>query len=203
MKTINRALFLSIALVCLAAAPAQAQLVQTLNIRVTARIQLASNVVGSIQIDRIKTVRLTTTDVLRMLGTAMTNDFTGASLVTVNFGERFEVRQGTNILADVSDFFGQTPTDPVFEAKYNAATAQDNYHAFWVRTIAIDDGLGNRIELTGLTDERFTATPVDRNGFQKISDVESFSGVGTGLLGGEYAVYSGSIVLSGRAIRQP
>src|SRR5262245_4266884 len=52
---------------------------------------------------KIVSMRINTADILNVLGTALSNDFTGASLVLVH--DNVEVRKGTNVLADVTSFF--------------------------------------------------------------------------------------------------
>src|SRR2546423_12957683 len=151
----------------------------------------------------MKTVRLTTRDVLSMLGSATTNDFTGATLVSVNLGESFQVRRGTTILADVTAFIAEETSDDAHDDTFDNNTGRENFHAFWTRTLTIDDGLGNRIQLTGLVDDRYTASAADTNGNQKISEVENFTGAGTGTLNGDLAVFSGSVLFSGRGIVHP
>lgn len=199
MKTKYRGVCLLIAGMCLAGTAARAEFVQTINIRLTARQQGVSNSVGSVSFERIKTVRVTTQDVLRMLGTATTNDFTGATLVSIDLGASFQVRRGTNILADVSSFIAEETSEDAHTDVFDQNTGKEAFHAFWTRTFTIDDGAGNRIQLTGLVDDRYTATAADFNGNQRISEIENFNGAGTGTLDGAFAVFNGTMLFSGRA----
>src|SRR5690348_15316524 len=102
------ALILRIAVICLLAdfvLCARADLIQTINIRLTAHVTTLDTTNGTTHVARMKVVHVTTKDVLEMLGKATTNDFKGATLVCVHRGEAYQVRRGTNILADVSGFF--------------------------------------------------------------------------------------------------
>ena len=205
MKTYSHflVLVLVIASLCFCAGQAQAQFVQTLDTRVTARVQSSTNTIGHVQTEKMKLARLTTKDVLQFLGDATTNDFTGATLVTVDFGDAFQVRRGTNILADVTGFFGQEISADVHDDIFDTFTGKENFHAFWTRLFTFDDGLGNQIKLSGLVDERYTASAAARNGTQQLSDTENFSGAGAGLLGGAPAIYSGSILFASRSVFHP
>jgi hypothetical protein len=203
MKTHRSALLVLIALLTLAAGTSRAEFVQVMNIRVTASMQMSTTNRGSLTIDKTRQVRLTTKDLLQMMGAATTNDFAGATLVTVDYGTAFQVRRATNIVADVSDFFGQTPSDVVFDAVYDNDTGKDSYRGQWVRTFIFDDGVGNHIELTGLVQERYSASAADVHGTQRLSDTATFNGSGAGTLNNTFAIFNGGIVASGVGTRSP
>src|SRR6267378_5397110 len=84
---------------------ARSELVQTVNFRLVARVTGPSSATNDTAMSRMTTVRITTKYILDMLGNATSNDFSGATLVCVHRGVAYEVRRGTNVLADVSAFF--------------------------------------------------------------------------------------------------
>src|SRR5436190_19614181 len=91
---------------------AHSELIQTINIRLVARVTTQSSTDGGTHIEKMKTVRITSKEVLDMLGKATGNDFRGATLVSVHRGQAYEVRRGTNVLADVSGFFADEGASP-------------------------------------------------------------------------------------------
>ena len=205
MKPIKKPV-LKVALImalCFLGQALRAQFVQTMNIQVTAQVQLTTVTNRGYIIDRTRVIRLTTRDILNMIAVATSNDFTGATLVTVDYGAAFQVRRGGVILADVSDFFGQEPSDAVFDAIFDTYTGRDSSRGRWVRKFVFGDGLGNHIELTGLVEERYSASSIDFNGDQRFTDTAFFTGVGTGTLADDFAIFKGSVSTWGRGIRQP
>ena len=200
MKNRYRLALYLLACVCLITANVQAQFVEAMNIRLTARMPGTTNVFGNVTIEKMRVARISTKEILMLLGNATTNDFTGATLVTIDFGAAFEVRRGSTVVADVSEFFLEEASEDVFDETFNSLTGKDSYHGFWIRNLIFDDGAGNRFELTGLVDERFSASAVDFFGDQRVADTEIFNGAGTGTLNGVFTVYSGSILFSGRGI---
>src|SRR5947209_11505429 len=83
----------------------RAELVQTISVHLTAHVTTQVITNGTTHIEKMKVVHITTKEILDMLGKATTNDFKGATLVTVNRGQAYQVRRGTNVVADVSSFF--------------------------------------------------------------------------------------------------
>src|ERR1041385_7286678 len=129
---------------------AHSELIQTINVHLLARVTTQSTTNGDTRIERMKSVRITTKDILDMLGNATGNDFRGATLVCVHRGQAYEVRHGNNVLADVSEFFVEEgASEDVIDQDFNSTTGKDNYHGFWLRTFAINDQNGNRISLGG------------------------------------------------------
>jgi hypothetical protein len=151
-------------------------------------------------------VRITTKEILDMLGKATGNDFRGATIVCVHRGEAYEVRRGTNVLADVSEFFAdEGASADVIDQDLNYTTGKDNYHGFWIRTFTFDDQNGNRLTVSGMTEERYTAKTADSEGMQNVSDIETLNGTGIGTLAnadqeGQFALLSGTVILSGKGV---
>src|SRR5438874_557531 len=143
MKTRCLHILLFAGLFLSAVASAQAEFVQTITIRATGRRKGTTNDTGTITIERMKTQQITTKDVLAMLGTATTNDFTGATLVSIDLGAAFQVRRGTNILADVSNLIADETSDDAYDDVFDNATGRENFHAFWTRTFTVDAGPGD------------------------------------------------------------
>ena len=186
-----------------------AELVQTVNYHLVAHVTTQSSDNGDMHFRQMKTVRITTKDILDMLGNATSNDFSGATLVCVHRGVAYEVRRGANVLADVSAFFAdQGATADVVDQDINYTTGKDNYHGFWLRSFSCDDGNGDSLTLNSITEERYTAKPVDSQGMQVVSDIETLNGAGSGTLHtaanavqeGQFTVLSGTILLSGKGV---
>jgi hypothetical protein len=191
------------------AATAHSELVQTVNYRLVARVTGPRSATNDTAMSRMTTVRVTTKDILNMLGKATSNDFSGATLVDVHRGAAYEVRRGTRVLADVSAFFAdQGATQDVVSQDINYTTGKDYYHGFWLRSFSCDDGNGDNLTLTSITEELYTAKPADSHGMQVVSDNETLNGTGTGTLHtaanatqeGQFTVLSGTIILSGKGV---
>jgi hypothetical protein len=185
------------------------ELVQTVNFRLVARVTGPSSAGDETATRSMQTVRITTKDVLNMLGNATSNDFRGATLVCVHRGEAYEVRHGTKVVADVSEFFAdEGASQDVVEQDLNYTTGKDNYHGFWLRTFTCDDQNGDRLSLNSMTEERYTAKAADSQGMQVVSDIETLNGTGSGTLQttananqeDQFAVLSGTITLSGKGV---
>jgi hypothetical protein len=184
------------------------ELVQTVNFRLVARVTGSSSETEDARTRRMQTVRITTKEILDMLGKATSNDFRGATLVCVHRGEAYEVRRGTNVLADVSEFFvDEGASADVVDQDFNYTTGKDNYHGYWLRTFTCDDGNGDRLTLNSMTEEKYTAKAADSHGMQVVSDIETLNGTGSGTLRtgngdeeGQFAVLSGTITLSGKGV---
>lgn len=187
---------------------AHSELIQTINVRLVARVTTLSSTNGEIHIERMKTVRLTTKDILKMLGNATGNDFGSATLVCVHRGESYEVRRGSTVLADVSQsFIEEGASEDVIDQDFNRMTGKDNYHGFWLRSLTFDDQNGNRFTLSGMIEERFIAKPADSEGTQEVSDVETLNGTGSGTLTmanaeheAQFALMSGTVFFSGKGV---
>lgn len=184
------------------------ELVQTINVHLTARVTTQSSTNSDTHTERMKSVRITTKDILDMLGKATGNDFRGATLVCVHRGVAYEVRRGSTVLADVSGFFiDEGASEDVIDQDFNSTTGKDNYHGFWLRSLTFDDQNGNRFTLSGMIEERYTAKPADSEGMQNVSDLETLNGTGSGTLTTanaaqeeQFALLIGTIILSGKGV---
>lgn len=189
---------------------ARGELIQTMNIRLVAHVTTMVTTNGTTRIEKMKLVRITTKEVLEMLAKATTNDFKGATLVCVHRGQAYQVRRGTNILADVSAFFTEdASSEDVIDQSFNSASGKDSYHGFWLRTMTFDDHRGNRFTLSGMIEEHYTAPVADDAGMQNVSDTELLTGQGSGTLNsdfgglsadGDFALFSGTLLLSGKGV---
>ena len=178
-----------------------ADLVQTINIHLTAHVTVSNTTNGTTHIEKMKTVRIATKDILNLLAAATSNDFKNATLVTVNRGQSYQVRRGTNILADVSGFFTDAAfNEDVIDQNFDSSTGKDFYHGFWLRSLGFDDHRGNAFSLNGMVEERMIGSVSNAEGMQTVSDVENLSGSGSGTLGGDFAILSGTILLSGKGV---
>lgn len=187
---------------------AQSELIQTVNFHLVARVTTQVSTNGDTRMERMKNVRITTKDILNMLATATSNNFSGATLVCVHRGEAYQVLHGTNVLADVTDsFVDENASDDVIDQDFNSTTGKDNYHGFWLRTLAFNDQNGNNFTLSGMIEERYTAKAADSDGMQQVSDLETFNCTGSGTLTvantdqeQQFALFSGTLTLSGKGI---
>ena len=184
-----------------------AELVQTVNYHLVAHVTTQSSDTGDMHVRRMKTVRITTKDILDMLGKVTTNDFRGARLVTVHRGESFEVWRGNTVLADVSNYFiDEGASEDAVDQDFNSTTGKDSYHGFWLTSLTFDDQNGNRLTLTGTIEERYTATTVDSQGMQRVSDDENLGGSGNGTLTAanadqeQFTLVTGTIIRSGKGV---
>jgi hypothetical protein len=189
-----------IGLLALGASHIQAQedVVQKINIKVTARQTVDEGWNGNVYTWSIDSMKINTKTILSLLGTATANDFTGASLVSVNFGDSIQVRKGSDVLADVSSFFTEDSSYDVYKEKYNYSTGQDKYNGYWTQTIGFNDGAGHRFNLTGLVKESYSASAANSSYVRKISDSQTLNnGSGTGMWEGNFIVTSGNISVKG------
>jgi uncharacterized protein YaiE (UPF0345 family) len=177
------------------------ELIQTMNFHLTARVTTQVSTNGDTRMERMKSVRITTKEILDMLSKATGNDFHGATLVCVHRGQAYEVRRGDNVLADVSGFFTEdSSSEDVIDQDFNSTTGKDNYHGFWLRSITFDDQNGDRFSLSGMIEERYTAKTADAQGMQNVSDIETLNCTGSGTLDSEFALLSGTVLLSGKGV---
>jgi hypothetical protein len=184
------------------------ELVQAVNFHLTAHITTGSSDNGDMHVRQMKTVRITTKDILDMLGKVTTNDFHGAKLVTVHRGESFEVWRGNTVLADVSNYFiDEGASQDTVDQNFNSTTGKDNYHGFWLSSVTFDDQNGNRLTLTGMIEERYTATTADSQGMQHVSDDETLNGTGNGTLTianadqeQQFTLVTGTLIRSGKGV---
>jgi hypothetical protein len=184
------------------------ELVQAVNFHLVARVTTQSGTNGDTRVVRMKTVRITTKDILDMLGKVTTNDFRGARLVTVHRGETFEVWRGSTVLADVSKYFiDEGASQDVIDQDFNSTTGKDNYHGFWLSSLTFDDQNGNCLTLSGMIEERYTAKTADSQGMQQVSDDENLNGTGNGTLTTanadqeqQFTLLSGTLIRSGKGV---
>jgi len=183
-------------------------LIQTVNFHLVAHVTTQDSVNGDTRVARMKSVRITTKDILAMLGKVTTNDFRGAKLVSIHRGEAFEVWRGSTVLAGVSKYFiDEGASQDIIDQDFNSTTGKDNYHGFWLSSLTFDDQNGNRLTLTGMIEERYTATTVDSQGMQHVSDDETLNGTGNGTLTTanadqeeQFTLLSGTLVRSGKGV---
>jgi hypothetical protein len=182
------------------------ELIQTMNFHLTARVTTQVSTNGDTRTERMKSVRITTKEILDMLGKATGNDFHGATLVCVHRGEAYQVVRGDNVLADVSGYFTEDgSSEDVIDQQFNSTTGKDNYHGFWLRSITFDDQNGDRFALSGMIEERYTAKTVDSQGMQNVSDIENLNCSGSGTLNtdgqdAEFTLLNGAVLLSGKGV---
>jgi hypothetical protein len=184
------------------------ELIQTVNFHLVAHVTTQDTLNGDTRTARMKTVRITTKDILAMLGNVTTNDFRGAKLVSVHRGEAFEVWRGSTVLAGVSQYFiDDGASRDIIDQDFNSTTGKDNYHGFWLSSLTFDDQNGNRLSLSGMIEERYTATTVDSQGMQQVSDDETLNGTGNGTLTTQnadqeeqFTLLSGTVIRSGKGV---
>lgn len=132
----------------------------------------------------IQTVRITTKDLVSMLGAALTNDFTGAVLSV-------EGLEGTNVVLsgtrpglgreDVTSYFTLAWGQDIW-AGVNEFVSRRG-HGVCMLTFGFNDGKGNSFTLTGLIREHTTWT----------SESWQMQAAGEGTLNGRFALFQGMI----------
>jgi hypothetical protein len=169
------------------------------------RIHLVARQNGSVKstenatVYREKTTIINTAKVLRWLGDATTNDFTGAQLRCRDDRSKFMVVEGTNEVADISPFFSSSMPyqNQVYHGRedvdWNSAPGSGR-HAIarsYLYMFRFDDKAGNWFYVSGMT----TTALNDRTGTNgiQISQDSVLRCTGTGEIGGERAVFSGLI----------
>jgi hypothetical protein len=184
------------------------ELIQTVNFKLVGHVTTQDTVNGDTRTARMKTVRITTKDILVMLGKVTTNDFRGATLVSVHRGEAFEVWRGNTVMAGVSQYFiDEGASQDVIDQTFDSTTGKDNYHGFWLSSLTFDDQNGNRLTLSGMIEERYTAKTVDPQGMQQVSDDETLNGSGNGTLTTanadqeqQFTLLTGTLIRSGKGV---
>jgi hypothetical protein len=205
MKTINLVGAAAVAgLLALSGTNVSAQvsheIIQPLNFKLLAQAETNWSL-GSVTKYKLVSTKVDTKTMLSLLEAATTNApgaFFGASLVVVNFGDAVQVRRGTNILADVSDFIETDTSDDVSSGAYDDNTGKDTYFGYYTQSLYFNDNNGHQFTLSGLIKETFTASAADADYVRKISDSVVFSASGTGTWDGEYIVLRGSITAKGK-----
>ena len=176
---------------------AQTDVVETFNVQLTARA--STNVtVNNIYKSKIVSMKVGNKDILSLLETATTNDFAGATLVyLLDSPAPFQVRRGTNVLANVSSFFTVDSSDDVYVETYNDNTGSDNYTGYWTQTLTFNDQRGHSFTLNGLVTEHYIASVANNVGVRKVSDTQTFNASGSGTADGDFALLSGTITSKG------
>ena len=199
MKSIHYSTILALSLLWLPVSRLQAQSNLAVSVQLTVRTQDAGKLSGFVQTDRTRATRVTTKDILKWLGTALAKNFTGATLVRASANStNYLVLKGSNVLADVSRFFSDNRSGLVYDETTYSRTRQDTFTGWRARTSTFDDGAGNKFSLTGLLTETYSAPAVDKQGNQRISETLTLNGAGAGELGGQFAIFSGTITASGK-----
>ena len=148
---------------------------------------------------KYETMRLTTKDILTLLGGATSNDFsTNARLVVVDFNS-VEVVTSEDAF-DVSGFFSNRATsDDVDDDTVNNVTGKEQRTRVRIEAFTFDDSMGNNFDLSGFATETFSASAVDQNnGSQKISDKKTLKAAGLGQINETRAIFNGSITANGK-----
>jgi hypothetical protein len=167
---------------------------QTVNIRVTLQRQGPSTTHGSVTTDTIIKRSIDTKDLLDLLATATTNTFPKGVTLVLADENIWQVRKGTNILADVSSFFTFVKGDIIDAGTFDQP--KENFTDIYVPTLTFNDGHGNTFTFSGLATEHVSEGPIV-HGFQTLSDSLTIDGVGTGTIGGNSFIISGKITAIG------
>ena len=177
----------------------QAQIVQGLSIQLSATTQGPTNENNGVLTIKYETVRVTTKDILQLLGDATSTDFsTNARLAVVDFTS-VQVISGEEVF-DVSGFFSSEATsDDVSDESVNNVTGKTHKKTVRTEAFSFDDQMGNNFVLDGFATEIFSASAVDDNdGSQRISDRKTLKAAGLGEVNESRAIFSGSITARGK-----
>lgn len=183
----------------LAVGSLHAQIEQRVNIQLSATLQGPTNYNGSIEIARIENVRVTTKDILNLLGDATGNDFsTNSRLIVADFSS-IQVASGEDFF-DVSGFFANEATsDDVYFEAVNNATGRTRRRSVRTETFEFNDSLGTDFILSGFATETFFGSAIDDDdGSQKISARKTLNAAGMGELNTVPAIFRGTITIRGR-----
>lgn len=171
------------------------------NVKMTVRIQTSSTQHGQIDTYKTSVARLGTKEILKLLGAATTNDFTGARLVLDNrTSTNFQVLKGTNVLSDVSRFITmKDSTNWVSSGTVNNRTGVYSLKAYLIRAVSFDNGAGTSFDFSGPATDAFRASAVNGQGQQTFAETVTVDGAGLGQSGGKAAFFTGTMTMSGKA----
>ncbi|MFO1476552.1 MAG: hypothetical protein U1F98_07870 [Verrucomicrobiota bacterium] len=176
----------------------------TLSFQLTAR-GFTTNWSGNVFKAKTYTGKVDTKIILGLLGDATASDFTGASLVLIfdpnsyTNSNVFQVRRGTNIVADVSSFFTITSGEnDVYSETYDGNTGKDSYQGYWIQSLAFDDKNGHSFNLNGVTQETYNASAANKTTYiRKISESQKYTASGDGDDSGDYYIFTGTVSAKG------
>lgn len=177
----------------LAVSNAPAEVVQTINIQVTALTQGDDKESGNNIIFGTLKTRITTKDILNILAP----DATKTKLVIAD--DEVQVRQGKStepLVVLTEDQLSHSDGDvEIVKGKVNMQTQAESLSGHSLDTIRINLG-DHLIRITGLGDWKYSASAV-KNDEQKVSESYTLTGAGEGSLDGEPALFTGKVTAKG------
>ncbi|HLP78004.1 MAG TPA: hypothetical protein VK327_13930 [Candidatus Paceibacterota bacterium] len=202
MKTFIRSLVIPVLGLAVFVAGVSAQ-TMPVSTQFTLQQQDYSSHKGDTWTDKVKTTRLTSTDLVGLLEGVYTSSFPngfpyGARLVLVDF-DHFQVQSaGGNILVtNVSDFLTYSETyhdgDYLYQGKENTASGAQNHTFLYRATITFTNPAtnGTSFTFTGNMQEKFSKSVVGRDGYRLYQDSLALTGHGSGRTGESFFLLSG------------
>jgi hypothetical protein len=173
---------------------ASAEVVQTINIQVTALTQGPEVTKGNTVSAGIVKTRITTKDLLNIL----TTNAPKTKLVIVG-DDGLQVWQGkstTPLVVLTEEQLSHSDGEiEVEKAKWNNQTHAASGNGFSLNTVTINVG-DHHIQITGLGDWKYSASAV-KNEEQKVNESYTLTGAGEGSTGGEPALFTGKVTAKG------
>ena len=173
----------------------------TITAQLTLRLQANSRTNNGVTIDRTTTARLTTKDLLTILGAHVGKDFSGATLALASWDSTnvYVLKKGV-LLEDVTPYFAFTAYGAVFDSTFNSRTGKQTYQAYWNQAWNFYVSDDNYFYFSGLVNETFTASSLNRFKLQTLAESMRLPGTGDGQLGGSFAIVTGTITTSGKGV---
>jgi hypothetical protein len=173
--------------------------------RLTVQQQGFTSANGGIFTDRVTTTKLTSFDLLQLLARAYATNFPAgfpfdARLVLVNYGY-FQVQAGDGsiLVTNASKFLSYSDTyvedDFLYQGREDTITGALNYTYFYRSTIQFNDLSTNGTSFTfsGNTQERYSRSTEDPDGFRLFQGSLLINGTGSGKAGTNFFLLSGRI----------
>lgn len=200
-KLVRLALVLLVLGLALGAAErAEATIPSCLQLIGTATLQGTLVTRGDVTIGRIRSVRISSRDVISLLGEAVGQTFSARACLEVDPDGPITVVDGANRV-DVSEFVTvdfNFDVDDYFSGTFDAMNLAERSLILFLIDIAINVPAANTdLTLTGLASEFFNAAP-ERGGSQRIVGSIRARVSGRGNLDGEPTLFEGTALLQGR-----
>lgn len=151
--------------------------------------------------DRVKSIRVGSTDILTLLaGAYQTNLPVGSKLVLVDY-DHFQVRAANDavLLGDVSDYLTYadtySATNYLYQGRENSITGGQNYTYFYRATIEFNDPStgGNSFTFAGNVLEKYSKSAENTFGHRTYQGSLALTGTGSGRKGEDFYLLSGRI----------
>lgn len=202
MKTLVRSLLVPVFGLAMFAAGVSAQ-TMPVSTQFVLQQQNYSTRKGDVWTDKVKTTRLTSTDLVALLAGVYESDFPngfpyGSRLVLVDF-DHFQVQSagGSILVTNVSDFMTYSETysdsDYLYQGKENTATGAKSHTFLYRATITFTNPATNGTSFTFAANvqEKYSRSVLGRDGYRLYQDSIAMTGNGSGRTGDSFFLLSG------------